>query len=83
MDTPRCIVRQSCAKLSGVKFDLRQARIDKGQTLAEASDEIGVGITVLLRAEKGAFPRPGNALRIADYYGVKPSQVWSLDKAGE
>jgi transcriptional regulator with XRE-family HTH domain len=56
-------------------FDLKAARESKGLTLRAAAEEIGVSPKVLGRAEVGGGSRPGNLVRIADYYGRRPSEL--------
>lgn len=58
-------------------FDLTQARLDRGETILEAAAAMGVDRRILGRAEQGKRVHPRNALLIADYYGVRPSDIWS------
>lgn len=60
---------------------LKQRRIDRGLGLEECADLIGVTKRVLADAERGATPRPANALKIADFWGYRPSEVWPLEAA--
>lgn len=59
---------------------LIRERFDRGLTLEQAADEIGIGADVLYRAERqGAVPRQPAPKRIADFYGLKPSDIWPVD----
>lgn len=62
------------------RFDLREARRNRGKSLAQAAPEIGVSETTLFRAERGTVPRPSNALRIALYYGKLPAEIWPVER---
>jgi transcriptional regulator with XRE-family HTH domain len=55
---------------------LRSARLDKGLTLREAAELIGVSWKTLQRTEAGlSRPFPGTAKRIADFYGVRVTDL--------
>ncbi len=57
--------------------DIRAARLRQGLSLTEAASEIGVDKSLLHRAERGqTTPRPGAALRIAQFYGLDVLDVW-------
>lgn len=59
---------------------LRAARIDKGLTIEQAADQIKVGREVLRRAESnGSRPQPRHAIKIAEFYGLKPSELWPIE----
>jgi transcriptional regulator with XRE-family HTH domain len=60
-------------------MNLRDERLNKGLSSRAAAEEIGVSQAVLLRAEGGEGVRPVHAKRIADYYGVKVTDLWPLD----
>jgi|HubBroStandDraft_6_1064221.scaffolds.fasta_scaffold204966_3 transcriptional regulator with XRE-family HTH domain len=58
---------------------LRAARRDKGLSVEEAALAIGVSRGTLSRAERGkTTPHPGTGLKIAGFYGLKPSEVWPV-----
>lgn len=58
---------------------LIRERFDRGLTVEQAAKRMKVGIDVLRRAETGRhIPRPGSAKRIADFYDLKPSQIWPI-----
>jgi transcriptional regulator with XRE-family HTH domain len=55
---------------------LRRVREDAGLSGAEAARRIGVSRTTLWRAEHGVIPNVSARLRIALFYGLRPSDVW-------
>ena len=66
---------------------LAEKRLDKGLSLRAAAAEIGVSLDTLRRAERGARPQPGKrglgeaaALRIAEFYGYRPSELWPIGR---
>jgi transcriptional regulator with XRE-family HTH domain len=62
--------------------NLKAERLNKGLSLADAADEIGVPKHVLLGAETGQnTPRPANAFKIAGFYGFKVTDVWPLEES--
>jgi transcriptional regulator with XRE-family HTH domain len=60
-------------------MNLRDERLNRGLSSRAAAEEIGVSQAVLLRAESGEGVRPVHAKRIADYYGVKVTDLWPFD----
>lgn len=60
-------------------FDLRAARQNRGLTLREAAQQTGVEFTALQRAERGSRPYPATAKQIADFYGVKVTDIWPVE----
>lgn len=60
---------------------LRTARLDRGLTLRAAAQRIGVNWKTLQRAEAGdAVPYPATALRIADFYGLRVTDIWPVER---
>lgn len=58
---------------------LRSARLDKGLTLRQAAMRIGLSWKTLQRAEVGlSQPHPGTAKKVADFYGLKVSDLWPV-----
>lgn len=54
-------------------------RLNRGLSLREAGDLMGIESKILLRAELGTnTPHPGNAKKIADFYGYKVTDLWPL-----
>lgn len=50
--------------------DLRIARLNRGLSLRQAADVIGVPEQSIRRLEADLGVHPGNAKKVADYYGV-------------
>ncbi|MFZ1925305.1 MAG: helix-turn-helix transcriptional regulator [Solirubrobacteraceae bacterium] len=58
---------------------LRDKRRDLGMNLVEAAEGCGVSRATLQRLETASgkgLPHPSTALKVARYYGLKPSAVW-------
>lgn len=65
-------------------IDLRKERINRGLSGRQAAKEIGVEPDTLARAERGAgVPHPRNAKLIADFYGVKVTDLWPVGESKE
>jgi lambda repressor-like predicted transcriptional regulator len=60
-------------------FDLITARLDAGLSLRAAAREIGVPIWVIRYAESGGRPQPQSAKRIADFWGLRVTQIWPVE----
>jgi transcriptional regulator with XRE-family HTH domain len=58
------------------ELNLKAARLDRGLSVAEAAKQIGVSPYRVRRAEAGEMPRPGAAMKIANFYGHTVSEVW-------
>jgi transcriptional regulator with XRE-family HTH domain len=57
-------------------------RLERGLTLNAAAAQIGVSPDVLRRAELGEVtPHPGNAKKIADFYGHRVTDLWPITSA--
>ena len=67
------------------QINLRAERLDRGMSLDDAADKIGVPKNVLLGAEtRKSTPRPASAFKIASFYGYKVTEVWTVgDFSGE
>jgi transcriptional regulator with XRE-family HTH domain len=63
-------------------FSLRAERLNRGLTLREAADQIGVPRETLRRLEAGEGAHPANAKRVADFYGVKATDLRGDDDIG-
>jgi hypothetical protein len=59
-------------------LNLRAERLDRGLNLKQAGILTGVNWWVLRDAEQGRIPQPANRRRIAEFYGVKPSDIWPI-----
>jgi transcriptional regulator with XRE-family HTH domain len=59
-----------------MKFDLRTARLDRGETLASIAAATGVSRQTLMRMERhGSNPLAPTAKRLADHFGVPVTVV--------
>lgn len=64
------------------EVNLKAERLNRGLSAQGVADKIGVQKNVLLNAESGAsVPRPATALKIADFYGYRVTDIWPVDKA--
>lgn len=59
-------------------MNLVAERLNRGLSTRDAAREIGVSQDLLLRAENGSTPQPRHAKLIADFYGVKVTDVWPV-----
>lgn len=55
--------------------DLRIARLNRGLSLRQAAEEIGVPEQSIRRLEQGLGVRPATAKKIADYFGVTAVEI--------
>ena len=63
---------------------LRDARRDRGLTLEQVADAVGVSTGSLSLYERGKIePRPDAARRIAEFFGVRQSEFWPTAPTGE
>jgi lambda repressor-like predicted transcriptional regulator len=63
-----------------VTVDLRAERLNRGLSLREAAERMGLRDTVLHRAEeRERMPHPRNAKLIADFYGYKVTDIWPVE----
>lgn len=60
--------------------ELRIDRVNRGCTIRQHAEAIGVPAHVLKYAERGGRPTPENAKRIADFYGVKVTDIWPVEE---
>jgi transcriptional regulator with XRE-family HTH domain len=60
-------------------MNLRAERIDRGLSLAEAGELMGVDRRTLNKAEEGVMPQPAKAKRIADFFGVRVTDIWPVE----
>lgn len=59
--------------------DLRKERLDRGFSIRGLSKEIGVPQHTISRAEAGLPITPGNAFKIATFFGYKVTDIWSVE----
>ncbi len=57
-------------------FDLRAERLNRGLTQSALSRMIGVDRGTIIRLERGGTPLADTALKIAQWIGKKPSELW-------
>jgi lambda repressor-like predicted transcriptional regulator len=60
-------------------LNLAAERHNRGLSAADAAKEIGVTQRILLGAEQGRRPQPRHAKLIADYYGVRVTDLWPVN----
>ncbi len=61
-------------------ISLKALRLNRGLTLQALSDECGVATSVLQRGERGESVSRVNAKRIADFYGVRVTDLWPVEE---
>lgn len=62
--------------------NLQKLRLDRGLSVRQAAEQIGVAAGTLAQAETGERqPHPGSALKIAVFYGLAVTEVWPLQTA--
>lgn len=62
-----------------MSFDLRTERINRGLTQAALARLIEVDRTTIIRIERGGTPFADTALKIADWLGEKPADLWPAE----
>lgn len=63
-----------------VDFNLRAARLNRGLPMKRAALFMNVEWWVLRDAEAGrSQPNPENAKRIADFYGLRVTEIWPVE----
>jgi transcriptional regulator with XRE-family HTH domain len=64
-----------------MSVDLKAERLNRGLSLDALSEKVIVAKSTLARVETGVTPRPEVALKIADFYGYKVTDIWPVEKA--
>jgi DNA-binding XRE family transcriptional regulator len=59
--------------------NLTAERINRGLSVADAANEIGIARGTLVRAEAGEMPKPALAKKIADFYGTRVTDIWPVE----
>ena len=59
---------------------LSERRLNKGLSVAALAREVKVPPHVIRHAEGGGRPRPDNALRLADFYGLRVTDLWPVEQ---
>lgn len=63
------------------EISLKAERINRGLSVNDAAEGMGVDRQALLRAEAGGpMPVPRNAFKIASFYGYKVTEIWPLEE---
>lgn len=60
-------------------LNLREERVNRGLSERMAAAEMGIARETLLRAERGERPHPAQGKKIADFYGVRVTDLWPLE----
>lgn len=63
-----------------MKANLVEMRLNKGLSLREAAAAMKINREVLRMAEQGRTPFPRSAKRIADFYDMRVTDIWSVDE---
>lgn len=61
------------------RFDLVAARLDKGLTQRALAEELGIGRETIRRLERGLGAHPSTAKKVADYFGVRVTDIMPLE----
>lgn len=61
-------------------FDLVTARLNAGLTQRALAKQAGVGLATVQRLEGRLGARPANAKKLADYFGVKVTDLMPTDR---
>lgn len=59
-------------------MNLTAERLNRGLSVPAFARDAGVPEHVVRYAEKGNMPSPPNALKIADYLGVRVTDLWPV-----
>lgn len=62
-----------------MSFDLRSERMNRGLTQAELARLIDVDRGTVIRLERGGTPLAGTALKIAEWIGSTPAELWPIE----
>lgn len=63
-----------------MSIDLAAERLNKGHSIRSLSDELNVHQHAIRRLEAGGSVHPATAKKIADYYGVKVTDIMPLER---
>lgn len=59
---------------------LKELRFNAGLSAEKLGVETGVSGHTIRRLEAGATPTPAIAKRLADHFGLKPSDIWPVEE---
>lgn len=62
--------------------NIKALRLNKGLSVAQTAALMGISIPTLYRAERGGTLYPVTAKCIADFYGLKVTDIW-VDRNGD
>lgn len=60
-------------------FDLRSAYLNRGFSRRSFADEVGVPEPSIRRLERGLGVHPGRAKKVADYFGLRVTDLLGSD----
>lgn len=60
-------------------FDMRHERINRGFSIRALGRELGIPEQTIRRAEEGHAPSIANAHKLASFYGLKVTDLWSIE----
>jgi transcriptional regulator with XRE-family HTH domain len=60
-------------------LDMRKERINRGFSIRALARELGIPEQTIRRAEDGQAPSIANAHKLANFYGVKVTDIWGVD----
>lgn len=60
-------------------MNIIEARLNKGLSRHQAAFQIGISRGTLIKAEEGVMPAPAQAKLIADFFGVRVTDIWPLE----
>lgn len=58
---------------------LTELRVDAGLSPNDLGALLGISGNSIREAEKGANTHPRHKLQIADYFGLRPTDIWPID----
>lgn len=62
-----------------MSFDLRTERLNRGLSQSALARETGIDRGTVIRMERGQRPLPDTALKVADFFGVRVTDIWPVD----
>lgn len=63
-----------------MKLNLKAERLNRGLSIKQAAEEIGITPATLGRAEDGESLHPNNAFKIATFYGKAVTDIWPVEE---
>lgn len=64
-----------------MSFDLRSERLNRGLTQRDLAAECGVSLPTVQRLEIGLGATPSNAKKVADYFGIKVTDLMPVERS--